>query len=191
MAAKTSVHFVPAGLDVPVGVVTQLVATGDDFAGWAAQLSDGASWRWASEAQNDPFHSRAEPHVATASSPDRNLDGARVREQLALFSGHGCDVWNGVLWPALIGLPELAAAQYLPANALQPLERQMLAIGVGIVQSPDILIILGAGEGFTDQEKGTVLRRLSELADAQRISVVLLSKPRRILIDQSAAFWLH
>jgi ABC-type uncharacterized transport system ATPase subunit len=88
-------------------------------------------------------------------------------------------------------LPDLAAVQYLPTKALPPLKRQMLGIGVGLVQIPDVLIVVAPAEGFTSEEKAILLRRLTELAQTQKISIAVLSKPQRILIDQSAATWIN
>jgi hypothetical protein len=191
MAANTSAHFAPARLDVQFGAVTQLVASLENLDAWAARLADETSWGWAGALESDPFQTRSGPQIASAADPDRNLDGAQAREQLALFSGHSCDVWNGVLWPALIALPELAAVQYLPTSALPPLERQLLAIGVGVVQTPDVLLVVTPAVGLSPREKAIVLRRLAELAEIQKISVVLLSQPHRALEDQVPAIWLN
>lgn len=191
MSADPSAYFAPARIDVQFGAVTQLVASLENLDAWAKKLADETSWGWAGALESDPFQARTGPQVASAADPDRNLDGALAREQLALFSGHTCDVWNGVLWPALIALPELAAVQYLPTSALPPLERQLLAIGVGVIQSPDILLVAAPADGFSPQEKAIVLRRLAELAEIQKISVVVLSQPHQTLEHMLDPIWLN
>lgn len=142
------------------------------------QVADAAAgnWSWMPGEMVDLFAPVTGPRVASVPPAHVNLDGVRVRDQLAVFSGHGCDVWNGVLWPALVALPEIAERQYEPTNSLRPDERLLLACGVALVGNPDVLLLDLA---FAAQERRAspfVRQRLGEVADMLQVAIVIVGE---------------
>lgn len=124
----------------------------------------------------DPFARVMGPRVASVPSAHRILDGVRVRDQLAIFSGHGCDVWNGVLWPALVALPEIAALQFKPTNSLRPDERLLLACGVALTGNPDVLLLDLASAVQERRTSAQVRQRLGEVADMLQVAIVIVGE---------------
>lgn len=134
------------------------------------------NWTWMPGGLVDPFAPLNGPGVASVPSAHRNLDGVRVRDQLAIFSGHGCDVWNGVLWPALIALPEIAYLQFEPTNTLRPDERLLLACGVALVGNPDVLLLDLSSAVQERRASPRVRQRLGEVADMLQVAIVIVGE---------------
>lgn len=159
-------RFIPANAELTLGTLHDL-RKADAVAG---------NWAWTPGEMVDPFAPVTDPRVAAVPPAHRNLDGIRVRDQLAIFSGHGCDVWNGVLWPALIALPEIADLQFEPTNSLHPDERLLLACGVALVGNLDVLVLDLATAQQERRVSPLVRYRLGEVADMLQVAIVIVGE---------------
>jgi hypothetical protein len=159
-------RFLPANAELALGALHDL-RSADAVAG---------NWAWTPGEWVDPFAPLTAPRVASVPPAHRNLDGVRVRDQLAIFSGHGCDVWNGVLWPALVALPEIADLQFEPTNTLRPDESLLLACGVALVGNPDVLLLDLSSTVHERRASSHVRQRLGEVADMLQVAIVIVGE---------------
>lgn len=155
--------------EFPAGSVSEVLAV-------PVEVGRPEAWAWAARDQSDPFQAEVPPSIQVVSSPDRNLDGVLIRDQLAIFSGHGCDVWSGILWPALIAFPEIAAKQYNLTNEMSTDERLMLACCVAVLQGPDILILDSQALGAGGKVSPRLRHRLESVASVLQIAIVISAR---------------